>query len=92
MRFEAVNPKDIVRKTNSYRATKPLAVLNEFINSEIPMAKIIIDNGEYKNFNSAQAAIKQAVRRFHVDGINASVINGNLYLINTILMDKEVSL
>ena len=85
MRFEKVDPNKVTNHAKRYHQTKILAVLNEFIKAEIPMALIIPEEGEYVNSASIQASVNRSIKRFHLDHVQAKCINKKVYLVNTLL-------
>lgn len=89
MRFEKVDPKKIAPR---YKHTKLTAVMDEFAASEIPMARVLWDNGEYVSVSSAQAALSTAIKRNYKNHLKVQAINNELYLINLLLQDEETNL
>lgn len=86
MRFEAVNVKDFV----GYKETKIQQVLNDFKNSEIAVAEVTIDNGEYSNISSAYSALNSGIKRLKHGNIGVKVKNKKLYLINQVLYESAL--
>lgn len=88
MRFEKADPKTVFGN-RGYKVTKMQAVIEEFIATGIPMAKIILGDKEYKNLSSAQASLLVAAKKYSKGTVIAKTVNNELYLINTVLIDKE---
>lgn len=61
MRFEVINRSEIPVKT--YKGTKIMSLIEEFIESDADVARIHYAEGEYKNATSAYAVIRQAIKR-----------------------------
>lgn len=87
MRFEKADPKDVFK--SGYKHTKLQAVIEEFIATGIPVAKAVLENGEYSNAASAQATLTNAAKRYSNGTVKIKAINNEVYLINLVLLDKE---
>ena len=90
MRFQQVDPKNVFSKS-SYKHTKLQEVIEEFVAKEIPVAKVSWDNGEYKSAASAQSSLAASAKRYSKGTVRVKTINRQVYLINTVLLDKEFS-
>ncbi len=83
MKFEAVSVKDFV----GYKETKIQQVLSDFQKSEIPVAEVTIDRGEYSSLNSAYSALNSGIKRLKMSNIGVKVKSKRLYLINKVLYE-----
>lgn len=92
MRFEKVDPRSVAKFVSWYKRTKVAAIVEEFIEANIPMAKVVYDNGEYANMASAQSSLYRAIKAMHADNILCKSTGGNLYLINKLLIEDSVKL
>lgn len=88
MRFQQVDPKNVFSKS-SYKHTKLQEVIEEFVAKEIPVAKVSWDNGEYKTAASAQSSLAASAKRYSNGTVRVKSIDRQVYLINTVLLDKE---
>ena len=86
MKFKAAD----LQNFKGYKETKIQRFLNDFAKSEIPVAEVFLEPGEYKNATSAYSAVKGAIKRFKLQNISARVINKKLYLINHVLYEKAL--
>ena len=86
MKFQAVD----INTLKHYKNTKMLVVLKSFMESEIPAAEVIMEEGEYSSVSSAQSALNTAIKRFKMQNITCKSINKKLYLINNILFERAV--
>lgn len=86
MKFKAVDLKEY----KGYKETKIQRFINEFIESNIAVAEVILEPMEYKNVTSAYSAVNNAVKRFKTGNISVHVKDKKLYLINTILYEKAL--
>lgn len=86
MKFEEVSVKEYV----GYKETKIQQVLNDFKHSEIAVAEVTIDKGEYSSLNSAYSALNSGIKRLKLGNISAKVKNKKLYLINQVLYETAL--
>lgn len=63
--------------------------LTEFIESGAKCARLTNWEKEYANAASVQGAMKGATRRYNFPQIKVSVVNKEIYLINTSFLPKE---
>lgn len=71
----------------NYKAGKVQKVINEFSESNIPVA--IVEYDEYKNAESCRNSFHQTIKRMKKNNIKIHVINGKVYMINTLLYKEE---
>lgn len=71
----------------SYKKTKILKMLEEFVASGIAVAEV--DSSEHKSAASCAASIKQSLKRFKMGGLEAKTINGKVYIINRTLLEED---
>lgn len=76
-----------VKTFKEYKETKIVRVLNEFKKSDIAVAEITWEEGEYRNATSAYSAVKNAIKRMKLGNISVRVSDKRLYLINNIIYD-----
>lgn len=69
---------EIVRNGRGYKTPKLKAFLDEFVASGMECAEV--DTDGYSCTNSAYSAVSNAIKRFHMDSIGASVRNNKLYV------------
>lgn len=81
MKFKAAD----LRTFKGYKETKIQKLLNDFVASNIAVAEVFFEVGEYKNTTSAYSAVNGAIKRFKMQNISARVVNKKLYLINQVL-------
>lgn len=74
-------------KLKGFKKTKLQAILEEFIAMQTPCVKVDFSSNEYCSPSSASAAFHQAIKRMNV-ALNVRVIDGQLYLINTLLTQE----
>ena len=87
MKFEAVN----VKEYSGYKETKIQRVINEFKQSQIPVAEVTIEHGEYSSLNSAYSALNSAIKRLKLsNNLSARVKQKRLYLINNVLYESAL--
>ena len=81
MKFKAAD----LQTFKGYRETKIQRLLNDFAASNIAVAELFLEQGEYKNISSAYSAVNNAIKRFKMKNISARVANKKLYIINQVL-------
>lgn len=87
MRLEKVKPF----KYNRYSTTKNKAIIDEFISTGYAMAKVVIADKEYKSAESCASSLTNSIRRYNKTNIlQARLINGEVYLVNMPIYDKEI--
>lgn len=92
MRFEKVDPRSVAKFVSWYKRTKVAAIVEEFIEADIPMAKIIYDEGEYVSVSSVQSSLGKAIKAMHADNIICKSMGKDAYLINKLLIEDSVKL
>lgn len=86
MKFREVN----INQFKGYKETKIQVVLKQFVESGIPIAEVLLEDGEYKNVTSAYSAINGAVKRLRLPNVTVRVSNKKLYLINNMLYETAI--
>ena len=86
MKFKQVD----VNTFKGYKETKIQKTLADFIDQNIPVAEVVLDEGEYKSISSAYSAIKSGINRMKHGNIETRVKNKRLFLINNVLYESAV--
>lgn len=81
-----------VENFKGYRKTKLQKFIIEFIESEIPVAEVVWNEGDYKTYSSLQSSLATSIRKMNKTNIKVKAMDRRLYLINKVLYDREVEL
>lgn len=76
------------RTLKGYKKTKLQSLLEEFIALETPCVKVNCKENEYASFSSAAASLYQAAKKFKMDNIKVKIIEGQVYIFNTLLVEE----
>lgn len=86
MKFKEVN----INTFKGYKETKIQRILAEFVDAEIAVAEVILEEGEYRSVSSAYSAINSGISRMKQGNIAVKVKEKRLYLINKLLYDQAI--
>lgn len=86
MKFKEVN----INTFKGYKETKIQRILAEFVDAEIPVAEVILEEGEYRSVSSAYSAMKSGIKRMKQGNIEVKVKQKRLYLLNKLLYDEAI--
>lgn len=64
-------------------------VLQDFTDSKIAAARVDTTEKEYKSMRTCQLTIIKSAKRMHLDHVKTSIRNGEVYLINTLLLEDN---
>lgn len=78
-------------KREFYKKTKMYLFLTEFIESGAKCARVTNWEKEYVSTTSIMSAMKAATKRYNFPQIKVSMVNKEVYLINTSFLPKEES-
>lgn len=78
MYFVEADPNEIKK---GFKRTKLLAMIEEFKNSELPLARL--EDWDYVSARTCASAINAAAKRFKIGGVHAFTRKGNIYLERT---------
>lgn len=84
-----VECKNVGWKQNSYKKTKLLKILEDFLDSGYEVAVLEYEDGEYVSASSVSSSLKNSIKRFHLSGVNCVVRDNKAYLVRTSLDDSE---
>ena len=84
-----VECKNVGWKQNSYKKTKLLKILEDFLDSGYEVAVLEYEDGEYVSACSATASLRNSIKRFNIVGVNAVVRDNKAYLVRELLDDSE---
>lgn len=76
------------RTLKGYKKTKLQSLLEEFIALETPCVKVNCKENEYASSSSAAASLYQAAKKFKMDNIKVKIIEGQVYIFNTLLVEE----
>ena len=76
---------DKVPKQRIYKPTKLFKILDEFVKSEAPIAKVCYTEKEYKDVESVRNSFRASSKRYGFDHIQFVVRNNDLYMVNTLI-------
>lgn len=79
MKFVACDEKETNYVIKSYKSTKLLTIIEEFIESDLECAKIT--EHTYVTPSSCAWALNEAIKRYHKTSIKAITRKGEVYLI-----------
>lgn len=81
-----------VENFKGYRKTKLQKFIIEFIESEIAVAEVVWNEGDYKTYSSLQSSLATSIKKMKKSNIKVKAIDRRLYLINKVLYEREVEL
>ena len=84
-----VECKNVGWKENSYKRTKLLKLLEEFLESGYEVAALEYEDGEYASALSVASSLKNSIKRFNLVGVNAVVRDHKAYLVRVSPDDSE---
>lgn len=76
MHFVKTNLK---RKDSFYKRTKVLAVIEDFKNSDIEVAKLV--DWKYASAKTGANTLNQSIKHYKIAGVRAFQKNGEIYLV-----------
>ena len=84
-----VECKNVSLRQNSYKKTKLLKLLEEFLESGYEVAALEYEDGEYASACSVASSLKNSIKRFHMVGVKCVVRDKKAYLVRTSFDDSE---
>lgn len=84
MKLEKADYKNL----KGYKKTKLQGIIEEFVAMQTPCVKVDFSSNEYCSPSSASAAFFQAIKRMGVNGVKVRVVESQVYLLNTLLIDE----
>ena len=65
------------------------AFLQDFADSHVAVARVDVSEKEYVSISSCRSALLKSARKMNLDHIKTSIRGGEVYLINTLLLEDE---